>query len=148
MSTQDEYAGRHWKTKAEIAGHFQIGLRTVTKLMQRRILPFAKLRNLVRFDPSECDQIFGSLKTRTRFAAKKTATASDQKACCWRTKRQVAVHFHISVRSVTTLMRQRQLPYVKLGRLVRLDLVECDDAMHHYQSKSLLARRLPTGEDS
>ena len=48
--------GRDWRTKAEIAGHYQIGVRTVTKLMRRRILPYGKLRNLVRFDVAACDR--------------------------------------------------------------------------------------------
>jgi hypothetical protein len=34
-------------------------------------------------------------------------------------------------------MKRRILPFVKIGRIVRLDLDECDRAMEKYRSKSL-----------
>jgi len=45
-----ETRGRKWKTIAEIDDHFPLGVPSPTKLMGREILPYAKLRNLARFD--------------------------------------------------------------------------------------------------
>ena len=55
----------------------------------------------------------------------------------WRTKREMACHFKCNIRTVTKLMRRRILPFVKIGRIVRFDLDECDRAMEKYKSKSL-----------
>jgi excisionase family DNA binding protein len=56
-----------WKTKTEIAGHFQCHVRTVTKLMKRRILPFVKIGRLVRFDVAECDRAMERYRSKTIF---------------------------------------------------------------------------------
>ena len=60
-------AGKTWKTKIEIAGHFQCHTRTVTKLMKRRILPFVKIGRLVRFDLMECDRAMERYRSKTIF---------------------------------------------------------------------------------
>lgn len=60
-------AGKNWKTKSEIASHFQCNIRTVTKLMKRRILPFVKIGRLVRLDVDECDQAMEKYKFKSRY---------------------------------------------------------------------------------
>jgi len=56
----------------------------------------------------------------------------------WRSKTQIAEHYHCNVRTVTNLMQRRILPYVKIGRFVRFDLVACDRAMLKYERPSAL----------
>ena len=53
-----------WATKAGIASHFGIGLRTVTNLMRRRVLPHVKLGRLVRFDLEACEVAFRRYEVR------------------------------------------------------------------------------------
>ena len=79
MKDQTEHMGRDWRTKAEIAGHYQIGVRTVTKLMRRRILPYGKLRNLVRFDVAACDRAMEFFGNSSRLEGVKR-TAPDGRA--------------------------------------------------------------------
>ncbi len=55
----------------------------------------------------------------------------------WKTKREIAAHFKCSVRTITSLMRRRILPYVKNGRLLRFDTADCDRAMEAFRSKSM-----------
>ena len=55
----------------------------------------------------------------------------------WKTKREIAAHFKCSVRTITSLMRRRILPYVKNGRLLRFDTVDCDRAMEAFRSESM-----------
>lgn len=47
----------------------------------------------------------------------------------WKTKREIAAHFKCSARTITSLMRRRILPYVKNGRLLRIDTADCDRAL-------------------
>jgi DNA-binding CsgD family transcriptional regulator len=110
MSNPVEPINRNWKTKAEIAGHFQMGVRTVSKLMRRKVLPFFKLRNLVRFDLGDCERAFESFKVPTRAVAVKARQLAEPTTRHWRTKRQIAAHMQLSERTATTLMRQRVLP--------------------------------------
>jgi excisionase family DNA binding protein len=56
----------------------------------------------------------------------------------WKTKREIAAHLKCSVRTVTTLMARRMLPYVKIGHFVRFDLAECDRAMARYRVRGVL----------
>jgi excisionase family DNA binding protein len=56
----------------------------------------------------------------------------------WQTKSEIAVHLKCDIRTVTNLMRRGILPYVKIGRFVRLDLHECDEAMEKYRHQSVL----------
>ena len=45
-----------WVTKAGLAQHFSISLRTVTNLMRRRMVPYVKVGRVVRFDLDGCDR--------------------------------------------------------------------------------------------
>ena len=60
----------------------------------------------------------------------------------WQTKRQLAGHIRFSERSITTLMRQQVLPFLKLGRIIRFDLAECDRVMEALTIRSVVERRL------
>ena len=55
----------------------------------------------------------------------------------WKTKREIAAHFKCSVRTITSLMRRRILPYVKNGRFLRFDTADCDRAMGAFRSQSM-----------
>ncbi len=55
----------------------------------------------------------------------------------WKTKREIAAHFKCSVRTITSLMRRRILPYVKNGRFLRFDTADCDRAMEAFRSKTM-----------
>jgi excisionase family DNA binding protein len=58
----------------------------------------------------------------------------------WKTKREIAAHFKCSVRTITSLMRRRVLPFVKQGRFVRFDTSDCDRAMEKLRSASIFDR--------
>jgi excisionase family DNA binding protein len=58
------------------------------------------------------------------------------------TKLQVATHFNVSPRTVTNLMRQQSLPYVKIGRLVRFDLHACDERMRLCRTPAVSERSI------
>ncbi len=45
-----------WQTKAGLARHFSMSLRTVTNLMRRRVVPYVKVGRLVRFDLPACEK--------------------------------------------------------------------------------------------
>lgn len=61
------HRSKTWKTKEQVARHFNCSYRTVGNLMCRRVLPFVKLGNVVRFDLDECDAIMRRLKTASIF---------------------------------------------------------------------------------
>lgn len=61
----------------------------------------------------------------------------------WKTKREIAAHFKCSVRTITSLMQRRILPFVKQGRFVRFDTHDCDGAMQKLRSPSIFDR-VPT----
>jgi excisionase family DNA binding protein len=44
-----------WVAKEVIAQHLGIGMRTVNTWMKRRILPYAKIGRVVRFNIADCD---------------------------------------------------------------------------------------------
>ena len=67
QTTENNGASKTWKTKREIAAHFQCNVRTITKLMKGRILPFVKIGRLVRFDVVECDQALEKYKFKSQF---------------------------------------------------------------------------------
>ena len=52
----EEITPNRWLTKAALAQHYDISLRTVTNLMRRRVLPYVKIGQVVRFDPQACEQ--------------------------------------------------------------------------------------------
>jgi hypothetical protein len=54
----------------------------------------------------------------------------------WRNKRQMAAHYGCDIRTITNFMRRRILPFVKIGRFVRFDIGECDQAMERYKRRS------------
>jgi excisionase family DNA binding protein len=58
----------------------------------------------------------------------------------WKTKREIAAHFKCSVRTITSLMRRRILPFIKQGRFVRFDTDDCDRAMEKLRSSSIFDR--------
>ena len=45
-----------WLTKADLAQHYSISIRTVTNYMRRRAVPYVKVGRMVRFDRHACDQ--------------------------------------------------------------------------------------------
>jgi hypothetical protein len=54
----------------------------------------------------------------------------------WLSKRDIALHFGIGLRTVTDWMRRRILPFVKVGGVVRFHLPDCEAAVRKYQVKS------------
>jgi hypothetical protein len=126
----------NWMTKEQVANHFQIGVRTVTKLMNARLFPYVKVRNLVRFDLNACERAFRFFGTADNIQS------ADPPGGQWKTKRQMAAHLSISERTVTALMRQRVLAFVKLRRILRFDLGECDSAFRARSARTVLEHRL------
>jgi excisionase family DNA binding protein len=55
----------------------------------------------------------------------------------WIDKKAIASHFGCSVRHIGNLTRSRKLPYIKLGRLVRFDVDDCDKAIRAFEVKSV-----------
>jgi len=58
----------------------------------------------------------------------------------WKTKREIAAHFKFSIRTITSLMRRRILPFIRQGRFVRFDTNDCDRAMEKLRSSSIFDR--------
>jgi hypothetical protein len=54
----------------------------------------------------------------------------------WFNKKQIALRYNIGERTVTDWMKRRILPFVKVGRVVRFHLPECELAVKKYQVKS------------
>jgi excisionase family DNA binding protein len=67
LTTASNGSGKRWKTKREIAGHFKCHIRTVTKLMQRRVLPFVKIGRFVRLAVDACDRAMEKYTFKARF---------------------------------------------------------------------------------
>src|ERR1051326_1919742 len=57
--------GSDWVTKAQLASHLACDKRTIGNLMRRRILPFVKIRGLLRFDLAECEAAFRRYRSQT-----------------------------------------------------------------------------------
>lgn len=56
----------------------------------------------------------------------------------WKTKREMAAYYKCHLRTITNLMHRGILPYRKIGRFVRLYLVECDRALDKFKHRGLL----------
>jgi hypothetical protein len=137
LSIESAVAEKQWRTREQVAQHFQFGLRTVGNLMRRKILPYCKSANLVRFDLGDCDRSFEKFS----FGRQSEPTKEPQSPVRnWRTKEQIAAHLRISLRSTTNLMRKRVLSYVKIGNLVRIDLGQADRAIEQLRSRCVLDR--------
>jgi hypothetical protein len=63
---------------------------------------------------------------------------TEETAIQWRKKSEMAQHYRCNVRTITSLMQRRVLPYVRIGRFVRFNLTECDKAMLKYERCSAL----------
>jgi hypothetical protein len=55
----------------------------------------------------------------------------------WKTREAIAAHFGLSLRYVADLQRRRILPYVKIGRMVRFDVRECERALKRFEVKGI-----------
>jgi len=130
-------AEKQWRTREQVAQHFQFGLRTVGNLMRRKILPYCKSANLVRFELSDCDRSFEKFQVGRQIEPTKALPAPIRN---WRTKEQIAEHLRISLRTTTNLMQKSVLPYVKIGNLVRIDLGQADRAIELLRSRCLFDR--------
>jgi hypothetical protein len=129
ITVQADLIGRQWKTREEIAGHFQISPRTVGGWMRCKILSYNKIGTLVRFELLPCDRAFEKFKSHSALEARippAVLVGRQSLARTWKTKAQVAAHFRFSLRTITNLMARKTLPYVKLGNVVRFDLAECE----------------------
>lgn len=50
----------------------------------------------------------------------------------WRSKKEIAAHFGIGLRTVTDWMRRRIMPFVKVGGVVRFCVPDCEAAVRKY----------------
>ena len=55
----------------------------------------------------------------------------------WITKRDIAAHLQCTTRTIEKMMRGRVLPYIKIGRIVRFDLADCDQALVKFRRRCL-----------
>jgi len=54
------------------------------------------------------------------------------------TKKQLAEHLQVSLRTITNLQQIRAIPCIKLGKIVRFDLVDVTDTLkENYQIKHI-----------
>ena len=49
------------------------------------------------------------------------------------TKEEIAGHYSIGLRTVNAWMQKRILPYLKIGRVVRFNLADCDTALSKFK---------------
>ena len=49
------------------------------------------------------------------------------------TKEEIAGHYSIGLRTVNAWMKKRILPYLKIGRVVRFSLADCDAALSKFK---------------
>jgi excisionase family DNA binding protein len=63
-------------------------------------------------------------------------TPHEPPASPWRIKAEMAQYYRCDIRTITNLMRRRILPFVKIGRLVRFNPAECDEAMQKFKRRS------------
>ena len=49
------------------------------------------------------------------------------------TKEEIAGHYSIGLRTVNAWMKKRILPYLKIGRVVRFNLADCDAALSKFK---------------
>ena len=54
-----------WMTKTQIAKHLSCSIRTITNLMNARVLPYIKKGRFVRFDAAECDAAMEKFKRKS-----------------------------------------------------------------------------------
>ena len=53
----------------------------------------------------------------------------------WRTKKEIAARYKCDIRTITNFMRRGILPYVKIGRFVRFNVMECDEALEQHHKR-------------
>ena len=53
-------------------------------------------------------------------------------------KRDAALSLSVSVRTIENLMRGRVLPFVKIRRFIRFNVIECDKVMEKHKQRSAL----------
>jgi hypothetical protein len=59
--------------------------------------------------------------------------ATTTKQSLWTDKTGIAAHFKYSVRNVGNMMRGRKIPFYKVGRCVRFNIPECEQALQAYR---------------
>jgi hypothetical protein len=91
--------------------------------MARGLLPSSKVGNLVRFDVESCDRALERFRVPGQIGL---GMDSGDPIRNWKSKRQIAVHLQVSLRTVSNLMRRRLLPFVQIGSVIRFDLVQVD----------------------
>jgi hypothetical protein len=64
----------------------------------------------------------------------------EKMAVNWTDRSGIAKHLKCSLRHVGDMMRRRELPYSKAGKMVRFDIDECDRAMKALEIKTALLR--------
>jgi len=69
---------------------------------------------------------------------RKRQTATPESSTPWRNKKQLADLYGCSIRTIQNLMRGRALPFVKIRRFIRFNVIECDKAMEKYKQRSAL----------
>lgn len=55
---------------------------------------------------------------------------------CWKTAKQMANRYQLSIRTVAYLVEDRILPVYKIGHCLRFNPVECDMAMRAFRRSS------------
>jgi hypothetical protein len=86
--------------------------------------------------------VFGPIAAKQQFMnAHQSQIAASEPTGPWRLKKEIADHYRCDLRTITNLMRRRILPFVKIGRIVRFNVEECDRAMNKYKRPSVLLQR-------
>ena len=77
-------------------------------------------------------------RTSEHLNERKQQTANPDSSSPWRNKKQLADHYGCSIRTIENLMRGRVLPFVKIRRFIRFNVIECDKVMEKYKQRSAL----------
>jgi len=87
--------------------------------------------------------VFGPIAAKQQFMnAHQSQIAASEPTGPWRLKKEIADHYRCDLRTITNLMRRRILPFVKIGRIVRFNVEECDRAMAGVKHKPVKTENL------
>jgi hypothetical protein len=64
-----------------------------------------------------------------------SGAATSKSESNWTGKAGIAAHFRCSIRHIGNQMRSRRIPYVKLGRIVRFNIPDCERAIKVFEVK-------------
>lgn len=121
--------------KCWLKKYYNVSVRTLETWLSTKIIVGLRSGRKLRFNIKDCDQrLLGHRLNNEKYTTMETLNPNQLCSRHWTTKKKLAEHYGVSLRTISYWMSLNILVFFKIKRVVRFDVSACDAVLNERHS--------------